>query len=75
MAKYRGTVAWFNNAKGIGFLKRDLGPDVFFHYSAIEPDGFKKYKKLNMGDPVEFDIIQGKQGLQADRIVRTKDGT
>ena len=56
MAQYRGTVKWFNNAKGYGFLGRDGGADVFVHYSSIQIDG---YKSLKEGDEVEFDIIQG----------------
>lgn len=56
MAQYVGTVKWFNNAKGFGFVGRDSGPDVFVHYSAIENDG---YKALKEGDEVEFDIIDG----------------
>ena len=52
MAQYKGTVKWFNNAKGFGFLARDSGPDVFVHYSAIQLDG---YKSLKEGDEVEFD--------------------
>ncbi|AEU37058.1 cold-shock DNA-binding domain protein [Granulicella mallensis MP5ACTX8] len=69
MAQYKGTVKWFNNAKGFGFLARDSGPDVFVHYSAIQLDG---YKSLKEGDEVEFDVIQGTKGPQADQVVRTK---
>lgn len=65
MPQYKGSVRWFNNAKGYGFLGRDDGPDVFVHYSSIEADG---YKTLKEGDPVEFDIIKGQQGLQADQV-------
>lgn len=67
MAQFAGTVKWFNNAKGYGFVGRDLGPDVFVHYSAIQSVG---YKSLREGDPIEFDIIQGSQGLQADQVRR-----
>lgn len=67
MAQYKGSVKWFNNAKGYGFLGRDDGgPDVFVHYSAIQLDG---YKSLKEGDPVEFDVIQGSKGPQADAVV------
>jgi CspA family cold shock protein len=69
MAQYSGQVKWFNNAKGFGFLGRDGGPDVFVHYSSIAADG---YKSLKEGDQVEFDIIQGSQGLQADKVNRIK---
>ena len=69
MAQYKGEVKWFNNAKGFGFLGRNDGPDVFVHYSSIQLDG---YKSLKEGDQVEFDIIQGSQGLQADKVSRLK---
>lgn len=70
MAQYRGTVKWFNNAKGYGFLGREGGADVFVHYSSIQVDG---YKSLKEGDEVEFDIIQGSKGPQADQVVRVRD--
>lgn len=70
MAQYRGTVKWFNNAKGYGFLGRDGGADVFVHYSSIQTDG---YKSLKEGDEVEFDIVEGSKGPQADQVVRLKD--
>ena len=70
MAQYQGTVKWFNNAKGFGFLGRESGPDVFCHYSSIQRDG---YKSLKEGDPVEFDVIEGAKGPQADQVsVRQK---
>ncbi len=69
MAQYRGQVKWFNNNKGFGFLGRDDGPDVFVHYSSIQGDG---YKSLKEGDEVEFDIVQGPQGPQADKVTRSK---
>ena len=70
MAQYKGTVKWFNNAKGFGFLGREGGADVFVHYSSIQSDG---YKSLKEGDEVEFDIIQGSKGPQADHVVRIND--
>lgn len=70
MGQYKGQVKWFNNAKGFGFLGRDEGTDVFVHYSSIQLEG---YKSLKEGDQVEFDIIQGTQGPQADNVSRTKD--
>lgn len=63
-----GTVKWFNNAKGFGFIGRDGGPDVFVHYSAIAEDG---YKSLQEGDEVEFTIVQGQKGPQADSVTKT----
>lgn len=63
----KGTVKWFNNAKGFGFIGRDDGPDVFVHYSAIVGDGFRT---LEEGDPVEFEIIQGAKGPQAAEVTK-----
>ena len=67
MAQYKGEIKWFNNAKGYGFVGHDNGPDVFVHYSSIQAEG---YKSLNAGDKVEFDIIQGDKGPQADQVCR-----
>lgn len=64
----KGTVKWFNAAKGYGFIEPEGGgEDIFAHYSAIEMDG---YKTLKRGQPVEFEIQQGPKGLQASRIRR-----
>jgi CspA family cold shock protein len=70
VAQYKGKVKWFNNAKGYGFIGREDGPDVFVHYSAIQLDG---YKTLKEGDEVEFDIVQGQKGPQADAVTRVRD--
>ena len=68
MAQHTGKVAWFNNTKGFGFLKPEVGQDVFVHYSAIQLEG---YKSLKEGDIVEFDIIMGSTGKpQADNVRR-----
>lgn len=68
MSQHTGTVKWFNNVKGYGFIGRsDGGPDVFAHFSAIQSTG---YKTLKEGEAVAFDIVQGEGGRpQADRIV------
>lgn len=65
--RLKGTVKWFNNAKGYGFIGRDDGPDVFVHYSAISAEG---YKSLQEGDPVEFEIVQGQKGPQAANVIK-----
>lgn len=65
MAKEKGKVKWFNNAKGYGFIERENGEDVFVHYSAIEGDG---YRTLNEGDSVEFDIVKTDKGFQASHV-------
>jgi cold shock protein len=64
----KGTVKWFNNAKGFGFIGREDGPDVFVHYSAIVGEGFRT---LEEGDIVEFEIIQGTKGPQASEVSKT----
>ena len=65
MAQHTGKVMWFNNAKGYGFVSREDGPDVFVHYSSIQCDGFKT---LREGDAVEFNVVQGEKGPQADQV-------
>ena len=62
-----GTVKWFNDAKGFGFISQEGGNDVFVHFSAIQGDGFKT---LAEGDKVEFDVTQGPKGLQAANVRR-----
>jgi CspA family cold shock protein len=63
----KGTVKWFNNAKGFGFIAQDGGPDVFVHHTAIQTDGFRT---LNEGEMVSFEIVQGPKGLQAANVRR-----
>jgi len=65
--KLKGTVKWFNNAKGFGFIGREDGPDVFVHYSALIAEG---YKSLQEGDTVEFEIVDGQKGPQAANVVK-----
>jgi len=60
-------VKWFDNSKGYGFIGRDDGPHVFVHYTAIVGEG---YRTLNEGDAVEFEIVQGSKGSQADNVIR-----
>ena len=60
-----GTVKWFNDAKGFGFIARDNGPDVFVHFRAITGNGFKS---LQEGQQVSFKVVQGQKGLQADEV-------
>ena len=67
MSRIKGKVKWFNNAKGFGFIGREDGPDVFVHYSAVESEG---YKSLAEGDDVEFEIVQGQKGPQADKVTK-----
>ena len=62
-----GRVKWFSNQKGYGFITTDSGEDVFIHYSAIEGVGFKS---LEEGEEVEFELVQGPKGYQAENVVK-----
>jgi CspA family cold shock protein len=66
----KGTIKWFNNSKGYGFIGRENGPDVFVHYSGINGDG---YRTLQEGDRVSFEIVQGPKGLQATNVVKAEE--
>ena len=65
MSTVKGTVKWFNESKGFGFIAQDNGPDVFAHFSAITGSGFKT---LAEGQEVTFNITQGQKGPQAENI-------
>ena len=64
-----GSVKWFNDAKGFGFISQENGPDVFVHFSAIRGEGFKS---LAEGDRVEFELTQGPKGPQAANVVKVR---
>ncbi len=66
MSTTNGKVKWFNDSKGFGFIEQENGPDVFAHFSAIQGDGFKS---LSEGQKVEFTIVDGQKGPQAENIV------
>ena len=63
----QGTVKWFNDAKGFGFIAQEGGKDVFVHHTAIQQEGFRS---LREGDRVEFEIVEGPKGPQAGNVVR-----
>jgi CspA family cold shock protein len=63
----KGTVKWFNEAKGYGFIKRETGEDVFVHFKSIIGEGFRTLKE---GEEVQFDVEQGPKGLQAKNVTR-----
>ena len=65
MSRSNGTVKWFNDAKGFGFITTSTGEDVFVHFSAIQSGGFRS---LAEGAQVEFDVVQGPKGLQAANV-------
>lgn len=63
---FNGKVKWFSDQKGFGFIERESGDDVFVHFSAIEQDGFKT---LEEGQEVEFEVVEGDRGPQAENVV------
>ncbi len=69
MSRINGTVKWFNDAKGYGFIAREGGPDVFVHFSAIRGGGFKS---LAEGDQVTFEIVEGQKGPQAAEVEKSE---
>jgi CspA family cold shock protein len=68
----KGTVKWFNNAKGYGFITRESGEDLFVHFKSITGEG---YKTLKQGEAVQFEVEQGQKGLQAVNVQRLGGGT
>jgi CspA family cold shock protein len=66
MSTVSGTVKWFNESKGYGFIEQESGPDVFVHFSAIKGDGFRT---LTDGQKVEFTVTNGQKGPQAENVV------
>ena len=64
---FKGTVKWFNNQKGYGFIQDESGKDIFVHYPGLNMPGFKS---LEEGNEVEFDIVQGEKGPQASNVVK-----
>ena len=65
MSRQNGTVKWFNETKGYGFITPESGPDVFVHFRALEGNGFKT---LAEGQKVSFEVVQGQKGMQAERV-------
>ena len=63
----KGTVKWFNDAKGFGFITQENGPDLFVHHTAIVAEGFRS---LAEGEQVQFEVVQGPKGLQAANVTR-----
>jgi CspA family cold shock protein len=70
MERTRGTVKWFSQEKGYGFIQQDSGPDVFVHHTAIQGTGFRT---LDEGERVEFDVIEEPRGLKAQHVVRLEE--
>ena len=64
---FKGTVKWFNNQKGYGFIQDEDGKDIFVHYTGLDMEGFRS---LDEGNKVEFDIVEGEKGLQASHVVK-----
>lgn len=67
---FKGTVKWFNNQKGYGFIQDKDGKDIFVHYTGLDMEGFRS---LDEGNKVEFDIVEGEKGLQASHVVKVQN--
>lgn len=63
----QGIVKWFNDSKGFGFIQRESGEDIFVHFRAIQGEG---YRSLKDGQKVEFNVVEGQKGLQAEEVVK-----
>lgn len=63
----QGIVKWFNDSKGFGFIQRESGEDIFVHFRAIQGDG---YRSLKDGEKVEFNVVEGQKGLQAEEVTK-----
>ncbi len=63
----QGVVKWFNDSKGFGFIQRETGEDIFVHFRAIQGDG---YRSLKDGQKVEFNVVEGQKGLQAEEVTK-----
>ncbi|OOS21526.1 cold-shock protein [Moraxella lincolnii] len=63
----QGVVKWFNDSKGFGFIQRESGEDIFVHFRAIQGDG---YRSLKDGQKVEFKVVEGQKGLQAEEVTK-----
>lgn len=66
----QGIVKWFNDSKGFGFIQRESGEDIFVHFRAIQGDG---YRSLKDGQKVEFNVVDGQKGLQAEEVIKVED--
>ncbi len=66
----QGIVKWFNDSKGFGFIQRDSGEDIFVHFRAIQGDG---YRSLKDGESVEFNVVEGEKGLQAEEVRKVEE--
>lgn len=66
----QGVVKWFNDSKGFGFIQRDSGEDIFVHFRAIQGDG---YRSLKDGEKVEFAVVEGDKGLQAEEVRKLEE--
>ena len=69
-ARAQGIVKWFNDSKGFGFIQRDSGEDIFVHFRAIQGDG---YRSLKDGEKVEFSVVEGDKGLQAEEVRKIEE--